>query len=156
MRLRRKKMKAEIKAKKRKMKKLKKKDSELVDIDRYGPYFNYLPFEKAVIITQGKFPVNNHEVELITNRNASIKDDAKSPNNNYFSPNRNMDAMSSHSNISRTKFLGSKSGVRAVSGMSSPRAGQPTNNVDGGEFRLKIQNYPEVAEVNDSLSSFNE
>jgi hypothetical protein len=52
----------EIKKKKKKKKegfKLKKREFIKDDINRYGPYFNYLPFEKAVIESKGKTPYNN-------------------------------------------------------------------------------------------------
>lgn len=47
-----------MKKKKRKLK-LKKRRIIQDDINKYGPYFNYLPFEKAVIISKGKTPFNN-------------------------------------------------------------------------------------------------
>ncbi len=48
---------------KKKKKALQKKREE--DPNKYGAYFNYLPFEKAVIESRGKTPYNNREVEQI-------------------------------------------------------------------------------------------
>lgn len=46
----------------------KKKKITKEDINRYGPYFNYTPFEKSVIESKGKTPYNNHHVEIIANK----------------------------------------------------------------------------------------
>ena len=55
----------EIKGKK---KKRKSKKVPQDDVKRYGAYFNYLPFEQAVIESKGKTPYNNQQVEMIANQ----------------------------------------------------------------------------------------
>lgn len=55
------------KRKKKKKKKLRKGPSK-EDINKYGPYFNYTPFERAVIASSGKYPFNNEHVEIIANK----------------------------------------------------------------------------------------
>lgn len=55
-------------SKKKKQKHLKKKPISKDDIYRYGPYFNYLPFERAVIESKGVTPFNNYHVEMIANK----------------------------------------------------------------------------------------
>mmetsp|Transcript_13764 Transcript_13764/g.9927 ORF Transcript_13764/g.9927 Transcript_13764/m.9927 type:complete len:223 (+) Transcript_13764:1318-1986(+) len=57
----------ESKGKKKGRKRGKKKVSKEEELKKYGPYFNYTPFEWAVIATKGKAPFNNEHVELITN-----------------------------------------------------------------------------------------
>ena len=58
----------EEREKKRKTKKkVKKAATKELDLQKYGPYFNYTPFEWAVIQTKGKAPYNNEHVDIIAN-----------------------------------------------------------------------------------------
>jgi len=57
----------EQKKKKKGKKKAKKQMTKEEELKKYGPYFNYTPFEWAVIATKGKAPFNNEHVDLITN-----------------------------------------------------------------------------------------
>lgn len=61
----------EIRSKiKKKKKQLKKKP---LDKDRFNAYFNYLPFEKAVIESNGKTPLTNKELEMLVQNPSLIK-----------------------------------------------------------------------------------
>ena len=48
-------------------KRVKKKNKGQKNQRSYEAYFNYLPFEKEVIKSKGKSPLNNREAEMIMN-----------------------------------------------------------------------------------------
>ena len=55
----------ESKEMKKKLKKKRKQKKPELDKNKFDPYFRYLPFEKAVIESNGKTPFDNKEVEKL-------------------------------------------------------------------------------------------